>query len=621
MSYQALLFCPDEKTARVVTQVLTELDFTVEPCNETFAAVKKLMAQHYDAIVVDCDNEQNATLLFKSARNSGPNQSSLSVAVVEGQTGVAKAFRIGANLVLTKPINVEQSKGTLRVARGLLRKADAAKPAGSVVLATSVASFDAVRPAAPPSFSEKPITPFPTAVAAQAPGVPDAKASGWEVEEEEGPKPEPVEAALLESISDHLASSEKLTPSPTFSAKESPWQPRPTQEAAGPEALSKSQPKQPAAEKPAFQPLSFGESKKSKDVPAFSSTASGMGSAAAPAPAKEISRPASKPTEAKVATHKAAEADVESDSISTTAPVVEPPMFSALAVKDHEATPEGGSKKPLLSVVAAVLLIAAGYVGYTRLHKPAEQPVPQQPAVQQPVSQVPTPAPAPTPVTAVPTETPSTQPAATAPVPSQIIAPDTTHSVQSGAAVPTASKPTPATKISASEPTLLASTKTAPTNAPTPQPIVVKTQAPKPAAPKLVVAEAAQPTAPGALGIGANSDEKAIAGIMSSTPVAVPKPAGQTLRISQGVSQGLLMKRVQPSYPPQAMQMRLQGAVLLEAMIGKDGSITSVKRISGDALLARSAADAVKQWKYKPYYLNGEPVEIDTQITVNFKLP
>src|SRR5690349_23215375 len=122
MSYQALLFCPDEKTARVVTQVLTELDFTVEPCNEPFAAVKRLMAQHFDAVVVDCDNEQNATLLFKSARNSGTNQSSLSVAVVEGQAGVAKAFRIGANLVLTKPLNVEQSKGTLRVARGLLKK-------------------------------------------------------------------------------------------------------------------------------------------------------------------------------------------------------------------------------------------------------------------------------------------------------------------------------------------------------------------------------------------------------------------------------------------------------------------------------------------------------------------
>ena len=121
MGYQALLFCPDEKTARTVTQVLSDLDFTVEPCTEPFAAVKKLMAQHFDAVVVDCDNEQNATLLFKSSRNSAANQASLAVAVVEGQAGVAKAFRIGANLVLTKPINVEQAKGTLRVARGLLR--------------------------------------------------------------------------------------------------------------------------------------------------------------------------------------------------------------------------------------------------------------------------------------------------------------------------------------------------------------------------------------------------------------------------------------------------------------------------------------------------------------------
>ena len=99
MGYQALLFCPDEKTARSVSQVLSELDFTVIPCTEPFGAVKKLMGEHFDAVVVDCDNEQNATLLFKSARNTPANQSSLAVAVVEGQAGVAKAFRIGANLV------------------------------------------------------------------------------------------------------------------------------------------------------------------------------------------------------------------------------------------------------------------------------------------------------------------------------------------------------------------------------------------------------------------------------------------------------------------------------------------------------------------------------------------
>src|ERR1700723_2699798 len=143
MGYQALLFCPDEKTARTVTQVLSELDFEVVSCSEPFAAVKKLMGEHFDAVVVDCDNEQNATLLFKSARNSPNNQSALAVAVVEGQAGVAKAFRTQANLVLPEPINVEQAKGTLRVARGLLRKNEGTK-------AAATATAPAPKPAAAP---------------------------------------------------------------------------------------------------------------------------------------------------------------------------------------------------------------------------------------------------------------------------------------------------------------------------------------------------------------------------------------------------------------------------------------------------------------------------------------
>src|SRR6266436_5887070 len=154
MGYQALLFCLDEKLARVVTQVFSELDFHVEPVNEPFAAVKKLMAQRYDAIVVDCDNEQNASLLFKSARNSSSNQSSLAIAVVEGQAGVAKAYRIGANLVLTKPINVEQAKGTLRVARGLLRKNSDA--AGASAPSTATPATPVKTPAAANNSSIQP---------------------------------------------------------------------------------------------------------------------------------------------------------------------------------------------------------------------------------------------------------------------------------------------------------------------------------------------------------------------------------------------------------------------------------------------------------------------------------
>ena len=111
-----------------------------------------------------------------------------------------------------------------------------------------------------------------------------------------------------------------------------------------------------------------------------------------------------------------------------------------------------------------------------------------------------------------------------------------------------------------------------------------------------------------------------IGGIISSTPVAVPKVAVQRVRVSQGVTQGLLIRKIQPAYPPLARQARIQGSVLLQAEISKDGSIQNLRLISGHPMLAPAAIEAVKQWKYKPYILNGEPVEVETQITVNFTL-
>jgi protein TonB len=112
-----------------------------------------------------------------------------------------------------------------------------------------------------------------------------------------------------------------------------------------------------------------------------------------------------------------------------------------------------------------------------------------------------------------------------------------------------------------------------------------------------------------------------IGGIISSTPVSVPKAATPTrVRVSQGVTQGLLIRKVQPTYPPLARQARIQGQVLLQAEISKDGTIQNLRLISGHPMLTSAAIEAVKQWRYKPYILNGEPVEVETQITVNFTL-
>jgi periplasmic protein TonB len=112
-----------------------------------------------------------------------------------------------------------------------------------------------------------------------------------------------------------------------------------------------------------------------------------------------------------------------------------------------------------------------------------------------------------------------------------------------------------------------------------------------------------------------------IGGIISSTPVAVPKVATpQRVRVSQGVTQGLLVRQVRPNYPPLARTARIQGKVILQAQISKSGDIQNLQVISGHPMLIQSALEAVKQWKYRPYYLNGEPVEVDTTIEVNFSL-
>jgi protein TonB len=108
---------------------------------------------------------------------------------------------------------------------------------------------------------------------------------------------------------------------------------------------------------------------------------------------------------------------------------------------------------------------------------------------------------------------------------------------------------------------------------------------------------------------------------ISNTPTAVPKVATpQRVRVSQGVSQGLLIHQVKPNYPPLARQARIQGTVVLQALISKDGSIQNLRLVSGHPMLAPAAIDAVKAWKYKPYFLNGEPVEVETTINVNFTL-
>ncbi|MGA2235000.1 MAG: TonB family protein [Terriglobales bacterium] len=568
MGYQALLFCPDGKLARVISQVFSELDFTIEPVQEPFAAVKKLMAQRYDAIVVDCENEQNASLLFKSARNSSSNQNSLALALVEGQAGVAKAYRIGANLVLTKPINVEQAKGTLRVARGLLRKnsdaadASATSAAGSVMPAKT-APISVGSSFQPASHSTEATAPPP---------------SPPELPEFEAPLPTMVPAAIPA-----LTASAKVEDKPATLAAE------------------------PAAE--AWQPASPGAAKNEVAKIAASSLPTQNpsyaltvvpGSAAAPAPAKEVAAPPAKEKEYKSVESEPANPLYDAAPIPThrSASVSDAPSFAALGEEDSSRS--GGSKKFLIAAVAVLALAALGW----KLGKFATDLAPQHVRAPQTLGQ-PAPAPAPmsSPVAAPSKSTPGRANAAT-----QTLAPKTTTA---------APLDKPSAGAGNSPVTRIALDPEPGTKKPDSAPIQVKSNA---AGTKTKAqAEESAPQLPSPLAVASANDSN-LSGLMSSASSSVPTPSLAVVRISQGVSQALLIKRVQPKYPPGALAVHAQGAVQIEATINKEGNVVNLKVLSGDPVLAQAALEAVRQWRYKPYYLDGDPVEIQTQITVNFKV-
>jgi periplasmic protein TonB len=104
----------------------------------------------------------------------------------------------------------------------------------------------------------------------------------------------------------------------------------------------------------------------------------------------------------------------------------------------------------------------------------------------------------------------------------------------------------------------------------------------------------------------------------SAPPPKVATP--QKLRVSMGVADGLKIHDVQPQYPQMAKVAHIQGDVILAATISKTGVIENLHTISGHPILAQAATEAVKQWKYKPYLLNGEPVEVETTVKVTFHM-
>lgn len=585
MAFRSLLLSRDIELVQTLSRVLKDLEIGVEACSEPFAAAKRLMDQHFDAILVDCEDEQGAGWVLQSARMATASKKSVTIAIVGAQGASRGGPRAGENFVIQKPIVLKQVESTLRAARGLM--ADSASPGSQAPAASSAAP-------------EKPIIPAPSLPAAALPtaqGRPPAELFDElsAALDRLGPKAPPARPVPLTATLAGAAAA----PAP---AKEKPVisEPAPRKEPL-PEPVLRSTPQAwPGVATP-------------PSTPAKAEVATVLPLAATSAQMK----PAVRPVEEQVNPNQALD---EARRRMAAAPPpawrtevqehreVAPPRFSSFGENEEPAR-----KFPFKAIAVLMVLVSFALFGYSWYRGRNKGSAPAEQA-QSPL--------------AVPAQTPSSE-AASNPAPAAA-APSNSPDTDSSA--PIADSAAPAEPLA--KPARIAPPKadavapdTTTDLAMPPAPLVVSGG--KHAASS---ARAEAQLAPPSLTAVAGSGKSGLGGVVSSSSVPLPKLAAsapqfasapaapQRIRVSQGVTQGLLIRQVKPQYPSMAREMRIQGDVVLDAIIDGDGVVRDLKAVSGPAILVAPAIQAVRQWRYKPYLLNGQPVEVETQIKLQFRL-
>ena len=108
--------------------------------------------------------------------------------------------------------------------------------------------------------------------------------------------------------------------------------------------------------------------------------------------------------------------------------------------------------------------------------------------------------------------------------------------------------------------------------------------------------------------------------VLAALAAAQDNPHPKRLRVSSGVADSLKIHDADPHYPREAKEQGIEGDVILQAIIDTKGTLTILKAVQGDPILVKASLDAVKKWRYRPFILNGEPVEVETTIKIQFHL-
>jgi protein TonB len=623
MALRCFVFSPDAGTSDVIRQVLTGIDVEGESCPEAVTAGEKIAKESFQLVVIDWDQQPEATALLSSARERKASERPLILAIVSDDTSVPKALQAGANSILRRPILVNQVKDTLTTARDLLR---ARVESASAAQAAAAAAAAAASAASPSNTQEnEPSSDHSLRAGEFLSTAPIAPPGQFETE---AAAPISQEAPVAEHALRDLEPLTSDVPPPPPVQEE----PRTLEELLRSRGVGRqtgpAEPPKGVGGKPEM--LGFDQ------TPSFSSNSSGA--SAAPAPAKEHKEPAlfssyteepEKPKESSPSRFRLGKGAILAAMLASAAIVLAPqapwhPGVKALWARGQRSLRTWLNPQPVTTPVAPTahedfsragdeykLPVAENIPDATtdpsQIHvvpvvdPTAKKPnnasaAPDQPAVIDTPATTPTDGTQPAPTTAPDSQPP--QPAATTLQPSPVV----TQPV---------ANPAPAATTLPAPVTSAPPTQSSPNSAVTYTPV-----APTPAAANRQPAPYVPPPAP-----------KVPSSLKSQISTMVPDASGnkppeaamqsiEPVAVTELTERALLTDQPPLDFPAAAGGQH--GTVLLQVLVGRDGTVQDAKFLQGSLAFARAAIDGVKQWKFKPYLMNGRPVSVQTTLTIKF---
>ena len=574
----ALLLSPDDQAVSAITGVLEEMSVTCERPLDGVSAAQKLSSQSFDLVLVDCENLPAAKLIFDVCRRGKNGNNPVPIAIVDGRAGLPTAFRLGAELILTKPVAKDQARSTIRTAVSRLRKDPPAKDSVAAVEGKRTADVadEMIGAMIGTSMTGAGITED------DASAMPTVDASSQLTSFAE-PPPKFISAPAPRSIAISVAKAAVIDAAAAAHSGPVLTTARPFENRSNDPAASLSQENQPSR---AAQLTS-------------------------PTTANWKSPLAMKPSDDPVLAELEKTEQEEEERKNAKPAKAAPEQAAEVHSRHQQSQPRNNPKRKGALVGVLMLALACGGFYGAWTYQPGFRAM-AQPAIERlltligmalPPTETPKPAKTSTPVAVA-----TTAPAPGSPEPGSPVETNQTSSTLPGSAAstnvatgsPATASPLPAEGSGNSTTIALAIGQPETHTSAAPELGANKLSDSKPVDSKLV-----DPKKPG------NT---------ASSEALDSAESNATILSSQGAEKRLLHK-VPPKYPLNSRPRGAQGTIVLKTVVNADGKVTSVRLVEGNTALSAATIAAVKQWRYRPYVRDGKAQPFQTVVIVDFQRP